>query len=136
MSTMMIMIAPVGILFLIGLTWMLGGMKEATFAAPEEALDRFRQDFFGFQASSIAISDNGGHAALLQSADQKQIGLCFSMGDNFATRLLRAGDVADLTQSGNGVSFRLHEFTGRKVALSFDDEAEAAAWAGRLQPLA
>ncbi len=134
--SMMIMIAPVGILFLIGLTWALGGMKEAAFGAPEEALERFRQDFFGFEASDIAISDNGGHAALLQCADRQQVGVCFSMGDNFATRLLRAGDISDLVQDGAGISFRLHEFTGRKVALSFDDSEQAAAWVGRLTPLA
>ncbi len=134
--SIMIMIAPVGILFLIGLTWVLGGMKEAAFTAPEEALERFRQDFFGFEANDIAVSDNGGHAALLHSSNRGQIGVCFSMGDNFATRLLRAGDVADLEHDGNAVRFRLHEFTGRKVALSFDDTEQAAAWAGRLSPLA
>jgi len=134
--SIMLFISAAGILFLIAMTYMLGGMTEATFATAEEALDRFRQDFFGFEASDIAISDNGGHAALLQSADARQIGLCFAMGDSFATRLLRAGDLADVQQNGNSVTFKLHEFTGRKVALSFEDPQEAQSWVGRLQPLA
>lgn len=131
----MLIISAVGIAFLVMMTWVLGGMKEATFGQPEEVLDRFRQDFYGFSASEIKISDNGGHAALLQSADKAQIGLCFAMGDSFATRLLRAGDIAALQQDGNTVTFKLNEFTGRKVSLQFDDQDQTQSWLDRLTPL-
>ena len=134
---LMVLLAPVGVLFLVLLTWVLGGNKVAELSDEQAALARFKQDFFDFEAREIALSGEGHHSALLVPANEDDgIGLVFALGDNYATRFLHKGDVAKLAVKGNAVSFRINEFTGRKIDFACEDAATANQWADRLRALA
>lgn len=138
MGNMMLILAPVGILFLIGLTWYFAGSKVAAFAGPDEVLARLRQDFYDFEPAEIAVGADTGDVALAvpaRPASPGEIAIAFAVGEDFATRLLHKGDVARLAREGRTVSFRVNEFTGKKVRLAFDSDEEATLWHERLAQL-
>lgn len=138
MGEYMLILAPVGVLFLIGLTWFFAGSKSASFGSADDALARLRQDFYDFEPADLVIGAETGQVALATPANSTQTGevaVAFAVGADFATRLLHQGDVTKLTREGNAVQFRINEFTGKKVRIAFESEEAAQSWHERLAQL-
>lgn len=135
--TLLAPLAGAAVAALVGLIWLLGGRETASFQAPEQALDRLRQDFYDYTASDIAVCSNNGRTALLDPADDCDLPLAvvFSVGADFATRLLRAGDITKLSREGRTLTFALNEFTGKALAISFEDDGALTRWQERLADL-
>ena len=135
--TLLAPLAGAAVAALVALIWFLGGRDTACFENPDQALDRLRQDFYDYIASDIAISTDNGQTALLAPAADCDLppAAVFAVGSDFATRLLRAGDITKLNRDGLTLSFKLNEFTGKALAISFGDEDGLTRWQERLAEL-
>jgi len=138
MGDIMLILAPVGILFLVGLTWYLAGNKVAAFDGAEAALARLRQDFYDFEPRELVVGAKTGQVALAVPARPEcpgEVTVAFAVGEDFATRRLHPGDVAKLVRDGQTVRFKINEFTGKTVEIAFESEDAAVIWHERLAQL-
>lgn len=134
MSPMMLF-SPFGVLLLIAVIWLVGGRGSAKLADGAAALARLRRDFFDYEAKDILLSTDGKAALLAPASEDERLGVVFAMGDDFATRLLGAGDIAKLAQNGAQLKFHIHEYTGRTIVLEAANDDAATQWAERLKKL-
>ncbi len=110
-----IVIAPLGVAALIGLVYLFGGSKQASITTAGEALDRFRRDYPHWQDDQVLLSEDG-QVALIPSAGD-QIGLVFSVGDTFVTRLLNREDIAAASDADAPAQIHFHDFSAPDIRV-------------------
>ena len=111
-------IAGIGVL-----TYLLGWSKAVTFAAPEDAMRAWAENFPDGPAPTSAVVASDGRAALVETEDGP--GLIWAMGQDCAARLLTAADVAP-TKTGLRVDF--HDFGTPPVRVVLTGARDADAW--------
>lgn len=132
----MLLLAPVGVALLVFVIWALGGRGDASLKDEAAALQRLRQDFFDFTPADSLLDQAEGTSALFiaVSGYEGKIAVVTTMGSDFITRLVGAGDVRHVDIDGAKLSFNLNDFTGRHVALTAAPE-RAQKWHNRLTQL-
>lgn len=131
-----LLLAPIGVAFLVLVIWALGGRGGASFANEAEALARLRQDFFDYDPADSLLDQAEGQSALFTAKNgfEGQVALITNMGDDFVTRMMGPGDVKALQLEGAQLSFQVNEFTGRRVTITAAPEL-AQKWHARLEEL-
>lgn len=131
-----LLLAPLGVALLVLMIWALGGRGGAAFADEAAALERLRQDYFDYEAADCLLDQAEGMTALFTAKNgyEGQIALVTNMGDDFVTRMMGPGDVRNLALDSAQLTFRVNEFTGRRVAITAAPE-QAKKWYARLREL-
>ena len=127
------LLAPIGIAFLVLLSMALGASKLAKLASPDEAKERFAQDFPGCHVRSVILSSDS-ESALLELGEDS-IGLVFAVGKNFATRLWKQGADWGFQRDPVRILFAPYDDSTKPIVFVFDSEREADLWETRLTPI-
>jgi len=122
-------VSLVGVAFLVGVSWLLGGMKSVKVTG-EAAADRLSFDEPDFRIGEWFVAADERAAAAI-SADGGETALVFSIGDGLGTRRFRHGAVG-VERHGARLEFQLREPSLRVVRLTAPDERAAEQWVLRL----
>jgi len=109
-------LAPLGVLFLIGLVALFGGNQVASFTSPEDALSRFRKDFKQWSDDQVFLSDDGT-IALLPAASSDQVGIVYAVGDCFATRIVTRADFDLPSDDAAPARVHIHDFSAPDITV-------------------
>ena len=147
-----LMFSALGVAAMVGLTWILGGLRTAVIEDCDAAADLMRRDFIAFEAGDAILSVDGTAAFLVPVGGDKsqgeKVGLVFAMGQRFATRLLSRGDVVSVmpgrakraarsTSRVEGVPLELRfaDFTQPSLRVELPAGDETLRWRSRLDAL-
>ncbi len=103
------LIPVVGVAFLVFLAWRLGTLKSAHLQDEQSVRVRFAQDFPDLRPDHVILSTDGRAALLVFEGDK--LGAVFSVGDRFATRLFRPGDLEESVSDSGDMSIRTSDIT-------------------------
>ncbi|MCB9706373.1 MAG: hypothetical protein H6711_31295 [Myxococcales bacterium] len=132
MDPVLFIVAPLGVLGVIGLTWLFGGLRDASLASPEIARQRLAELDPGFVAAGVTLARSGAGAIFSGAGDHKpRIAVLVPLGDRFVSRVLGPGDVVDAAVVGERLVIRTRDFTGPRLALALG-AGEAERWRERL----
>lgn len=110
-----------------------GGSVKAKLARPDEARNRFAEDFPEEAVLAIHLTSDA-ETAFLELGDER-MGIVQVFGDKFLTRIVSYKDIAGIATPGQAVvSIRLRDFTWGGGEFSFDDEDAASAVIRSLKP--
>ncbi len=129
----MLLMAPVGVLAAIGLTWLCGGWVDARIADAEEAGERLRELEPGFEVAEVCLAEGGAGALVAGRYDQgPAIAVLFANGDGLVSRVLRAADLRGVEVGEGGLlRIRTRDFTSPVIDLRLDP-AKVEGWRRRL----
>ena len=114
----------IGIAVAVAAVHFTGGSTRAKLAVPEQAQDRFREDFPDEKIAAVYPTSDG--VAALLELDCSRLGIVQASGDKFLTRIVSAKDVAGVEMAGDrAVLIQLHDFTWRGGEFRFGDEKAA-----------
>lgn len=132
MSWQMLM-APFGVIFIVLLTWLLGGLKKHPTLDQSSAQTRFSQDFPDSRIVSCDLAKTGDRA-LVQSADGN-IGMVIAYGTRLSTRLWQRGDIETTHTEDNTLVVATQDYKAPVLRFDLSDERQAAKWQSGLTAL-
>lgn len=134
MPAWVMVMAPLGVLLLVAITWWLGGWKTARLADEGAALRRLRLDMPDFQADQILLAKDGS-AALLREAGSGRLVAVAANGDGFFTRDIQPAQAAAARFEDGHQSLVIDapDFSAPRIKLPVTDPAQAQAWITRLK---
>lgn len=101
-----------------------GGSAKARLAGPDQARNRFADDFPDEAVSAIRITSDAETAFL--ELEGRQMGIVQVFGDKFLTRIVSPKDIARIdARRPAGISIRLHDFTWGGGEFRFADDETA-----------
>lgn len=101
----------------------------------DDARQRLDTDAVGFDAGQ-GVMDREGRGALVEHADNSQIGLLTARGDTIVIRYLTPGSVRAAKLDGEGgMRISLEDFTFAPVRLDLEDTDTARFWADKLNAM-
>ncbi|MEM8749727.1 MAG: hypothetical protein AAGF28_05455 [Pseudomonadota bacterium] len=101
-----------------------GGSKASVPMDDQTARDRFLQDYPRETVSAVMLS-NKGRLALLTLEQSDHLGIVYSFGQSFVTRLIAPPTVKSVSQrSDKAVEIRLRDFTLPRLRFESDDPAK------------
>lgn len=103
------LIPILGVAALVFLAWRLGTLKTALIQDAESARARFAQDFPDLRPRHVILGADKRAALLVLDGDR--LGAVFCVGDRFATRLFRSGDLVITHSEGNKISIKTTDIT-------------------------
>jgi len=127
------LLAPLGIGFLVLLSWLLGAFRQARLTSADAARQRFAADFPALRVQEVVLDQNGTCALL--ALEGGLAGLVFAVGDKFATRLFKPGAGWPFTTEALVMQLVPDHDSVAPVRFRFSDEATAATWDARLERL-
>ena len=126
-------IAVPGVALLVLLAWRLGALKTARLADSEAAEHRFAQDFPNLKPTHSVISADRELALL--GLENGQVGAVFAVGDKFATRLWRGGELVSAESEGDRLVIRTGDMSRPTLAMHGLSEADRSVWQELLSAL-
>jgi hypothetical protein len=123
--------SAVSITGLVLLNRWLGGWQPARLESPAGAATCLSNDIVGFRAGETALFDQGTGAFVMEQGGDR-LGLVWTRGARFVTRVLSDGDVASVDREGRTLTLKLCDYTFSRMEAVMADEAEAELWAERL----
>ncbi len=133
MEGMVLLIAPVGVLAAIGLTWLCGGLVDVRVESQEEAAARLRELEPGFEVERVSLDVEGRGAMICGRRDgQPRFAALFAFGDAFVSRVFCPEELQGVQIGDSGVIvIRRRDFTCPQIRLHLET-GEAAGWRRRL----
>lgn len=133
------LIGGLGVLLLVAVSYLLGGWRDTRLKDIRQASERMRRDYLNF-AIDEGVLDTNGASALLAEAGTKRMGIVFSIGDAFATRLLKQGDITSVhmeTEEARAptLTIGLDDFSKPELVITTPTLAVAHQWRDRLNDL-
>lgn len=126
----MVAIGVTAILMAVHLT---GGSVKARLAGPDQAQNRFAEDFPDEKVAAVHISGDAGTAFL--ELELGRTGIVQAFGDKFLTRIVSPNDITRIeTTRPATITLRLRDFTWGGGEFRFADDATAGAVLRRLSP--
>jgi hypothetical protein len=124
-----LIIAPLGVLAAIGLTWAFGGLKDARLVGAEEVAARLAELEPGFESDEITLAEGGAGAMVRGRRDQREaLAALLPFGDRMVSRVLSPGSVVAVEEADDGVlRLRLRDYTSPRIALLLPP-GEAVRW--------
>lgn len=134
MEPLFLIIAPLGVLAAIALTWAFGGLKDARLASAEEAAARLAELEPGFESDEVTLAEGGAGAMVRGRRDQREaIAALFPFGDRMVSRVLSPTSVVAIDAADDGVlRLRLRDYTSPRIALLLPP-GEAVRWRRRIE---
>lgn len=126
-------IAVAGVAVLVLLAWRLGALKTARLVDGKAAEDRFAQDFPYLKPSHSFVSADGELALL--TLEDGHVGAVFAVGDKFATRLWRGGELTSIESEGDRLVITTGDVTRRTLTTRGLSEADRSILRTRLSAL-
>lgn len=110
-----------------------GGSAKARLAGPDQARNRFAEDFPDEAVLAVRLTSEA-ETAFLELGDER-MGIVQVFGDKFLSRIVSHRDIARIAAPRQAVvSIRLHDFTWGGGEFRFDDEDAASAVVQALEP--
>lgn len=129
----LVALVTVGIALTVAAVHFTGGSKTSAIASADHARQLFFSDFPDERAGATHVTADGKSAFL--ALPDSRTGIVQSFGDGFFTRIVSAGDIAQLTVREPGiVSIRFRDFTWTGGHFPFTDMAVARTIASTLEP--
>ena len=134
MEPLFLIIAPLGVLAAIALTWVFGGLKDARLASAEEAAARLAELEPGFESDEVTLAEGGAGAMVRGRRDRREaIAALFPFGDRMVSRVLSPTSVVAIDAADDGVlRLRLRDYTSPRIALLLPP-GEAVRWRRRIE---
>ncbi len=131
----MLLMAPIGVLAAIGLTWLCGGWVDARIDDAVQAGERLRELEPGFEVSEVCLAHGGAGALVAGHYDSAPaLAVLFANGDRLVSRVLRPTELRCVELGEGGVlRIQTRDFTSPLIELRLDP-AQAEGWRRRLQP--
>ncbi|MEZ4451344.1 MAG: hypothetical protein R3B09_17830 [Nannocystaceae bacterium] len=134
---MLFVFAPLGVAATLGLTWLVGGFKDARLEAADAARRWLRELDPAFEVQDVVLAVDGRGAIFTGEIDGREPGvaLLVPLGDRFFSRVLGSGDVvAASLDEGGALRIDTHDLTRRTLRLRLEEGA-APAWLALLREL-
>ncbi len=115
-----LIIAIIAIAVLAVVLHKLGYTKRAKLADETQARDLFEKENPGSVVDEAALSRDGRTALLILRGEDHSLGLIQSIGDEFLTRILGAGQIARVDKKpGNTLNITFNDFTYPRARVQF-----------------
>ncbi|MEZ4382886.1 MAG: hypothetical protein R3A79_16240 [Nannocystaceae bacterium] len=137
MDVFFLILAPIGVLAAIGLTWIFGGLSDARLGDAEEAARRLAELEPGFESDEVTLAEGGAGALVLGRRDRRPaIAALIPFGDRLVSRVLSPKAVVAVEAADDGVlRLRLGDYTSPRIALRLP-AGEAQRWRARIEEAA
>src|SRR5689334_1359152 len=99
-----------GVGLMVGLSFLLFGVRASAFANLSDAVHRLAEEIAGFHAGETA-SDSANRAALIENARDGAIHLVVARGDGLAIRRLRKDSLKRVARAGATLDLQISDLT-------------------------
>ena len=126
-------LAPFGVVFIVLLTWLLGGSRKAPALDQTSAQNRFSMDFPECTPVSCTLAQDAS-GALLETQDGR-IGVITPLGDCHTTRLWKRGVIEHVALNDGTLTVTTRDYKMPEIRLTLADQSLAKGWQASLMGL-